>query len=193
MAKPNEPARFTPKSRRSWRKWLLEQHAKEAEVWLVFYKRHTGKPTLSYNDAVEEALCFGWIDGIKRRIDDERYMHRFSPRKKDSNWSATNRQRALRLQRVGSMTAAGLAAIELAKRSGKWDAPKQAIDLSMPPKLAAGLRKDKAAGQFFASLSAAQRHQFTGWINAAKRAETKQRRVQEAIRLLQRNEKLGMR
>ena len=86
--------RVTPTSRRAWRAWLESHHETAAEVWLVFHKRGAGKPTLSYGDAVEEAICFGWIDGVRRSLDGERYMHRFSPRRPDSRWSAANRDRA---------------------------------------------------------------------------------------------------
>jgi uncharacterized protein YdeI (YjbR/CyaY-like superfamily) len=185
--------RFTPSSRRSWRAWLESNHDRKAEVWLVFYKRHTGKPTLSYGEAVEEALCFGWIDGVKRSIDDERYTHRFSPRKPSSRWSALNRDRAERMERAGRMTAAGRKAIEAAKRSGTWSGRPPSIDLSMPPELAARLKVDARAAAYFESLAPSYRQAFVAWINAAKRPETKERRLDEAIELLRRGEKLGMR
>jgi uncharacterized protein YdeI (YjbR/CyaY-like superfamily) len=185
--------KVTPKSRQAWRDWLAANHAAKTEVWLVFYKRDAGKPTLSYNDAVEEALCFGWIDGVKRSIDGERYMHRFSPRKPDSKWSASNRARAERMEQAGLMTAAGGAAVRSAKRSGKWNAPDPSVDLSMPPEFGARLRRDAAAAEFFASLAPSYQRQFVGWIATAKRPETKQRRLEETIALLRRGEKLGMR
>lgn len=185
--------RFTPKSRRAWRTWLEANHDAKPEVWLVFYKRHTGKPTLSYNDAVEEAVCFGWIDGVKRRIDDERYMHRFSPRKPDSAWSATNRRRATRMEKAGLMTQAGRKAVKTAKRHGTWQAAAPDVDVTVPAELAARLAEHGQAAAFFESLAPSYRQQFTGWINMAKRKETRQRRIDESVALLARGEKLGMR
>lgn len=185
--------RITPKSRQSWRVWLQKNHDSKPEIMLVFYKRHTGKPTLSYNDAVEEALCFGWIDGVKRSIDEDRYMHRFSPRKSDSRWSALNRKRAERMKEAGYMTDAGKKAIQKAKRNGKWVEPAQIIDLSMPPELTERLRRNKDAATFFKSLAPSYQRQYIGWVNTAKRPETKKRRLDEAVSLLARGEKLGMR
>lgn len=163
------------------------------EVWLVFYKRHAGKPTLSYGAAVEEALCFGWIDGVKRSIDAERYMHRFSPRKPGSKWSALNAERAERMIAAGKMTEAGLELVDEAKRTGNWAASAPDVDLSMPPELAQRLQRNETAAAFFESLAPSYQRQFIGWINVAKRPETKQKRLEETVRLLARGEKLGMR
>jgi uncharacterized protein YdeI (YjbR/CyaY-like superfamily) len=112
---------FTPRTRADWRNWLCKHHADKAEVWVVFFKKTAPRSNLSYNDAVEEALCFGWIDGMKRSIDGERYMHRFSPRKPDSKWSQSNKDRVRRLLDAGLMTPAGERAIAEAKSSGNWE------------------------------------------------------------------------
>lgn len=186
-------ATVTPRSRAAWGQWLQRNHESRSEVWVVFYKRHTDEPTLSYGDAVEEALCFGWVDGVKRSIDAQRYTHRFSPRAPASKWSALNRERAKRMEQAGRMTEAGRKAIQRAKRNGTWASTAPAIDLSMPPELAARLELDKKAAAFFDSLARSYQQQFIGWINAAKRAETKARRVNESVALLRRGEKLGMR
>lgn len=183
----------TPKSRGAWRDWLAKHHADKAEVWLVFYKRHTGKPSLTYEDAVEEALCFGWIDGVRRKVDEDRYMHRFSPRQPGSRWSALNRTRVARMEAKGLMTPAGRSAVEAARRSGKWDETVEAVDMTMPPEFEERLRQDKQAAQFFDSLAASYRRQFIGWINAARRPDTRQRRLDETMALLRRGEKLGLR
>lgn len=187
--------RFTPKSRQAWRSWLETNHRSRAEIWLVFYKRHTAKPSLSYDDAVEEAVCFGWIDGVRRSLDSERYMNRFSPRKATSNWSATNRRRVERMTQAGLMMEAGLRAVAQAKRDGTWraESPAATVDDSVPPELAARLKKNRKAARFFESLAPSYRRQFTLWINVAKRDETRQRRVEEAVALLEKGEKLGMR
>ena len=101
---------ITAASRIEWRAWLEKNHATETEVWLVYYKKHTGKQSVSYLESVMEALCFGWIDGIKKRVDDERYIHRFTPRKPNSKWSPSNIAQAKELIESGAMTEAGLAA-----------------------------------------------------------------------------------
>ena len=186
--------RYTPRNRQQWRKWLEKNHAQETEVWLVFWKQHTTKPNVSYNDAVEEALCFGWIDGVKRSIDENRYMHRFTPRKSDSRWSKLNKERAERMLRVGQMALAGKKSIKLAKKNGKWTEPVSArSNFSMPPEFQARLKNNKKAAMFFASLAPSYQRQYTAWIATAKRPETKRRRLDEAIGLLNRGEKLGMR
>ena len=184
--------RVTPRSRAAWRKWLEKHHASCEAVELVYYKKLAGKPTLSYADSVEEAICFGWIDGVKRSIDADRYSHRFTARKDGSKWSATNRKRAQRMTDAGLMTPAGAAAIRRAKRVGTWEPPGEAIDLSVPPDLADGLQANRRAGEFFESLAPSYRNQFVAWIRAAKRDETRQRRIEEALALLDRREKLGM-
>jgi len=185
--------KITPKSRKAWRDWLDENHRVHSEVWLVFYKRHTGKATLCYDDAVEEALCFGWIDGVRRKIDEARYMQRFSPRTAVSRWSAANRERARRMQKSGLMTAAGEKAVQLAKQGGKWETAALSVDLSMPKELTEYLHREAKAAQFFESLAPSYRRQFIAWINSARRPATRQRRLAEVMSLLVRGEKLGMR
>jgi uncharacterized protein YdeI (YjbR/CyaY-like superfamily) len=191
--KPALRGKFTPRSRKAWRDWLERNHASRPEVWLVFYKQHTGKPTLTYADAVEEAICFGWIDGVKRSIDDERYTHRFSPRKPDSRWSPTNRKRAARMAEAGLMHAAGRKAVSTARQRGLWEARSESIDLTLPRELDERLRRNRKAAAFFDSLARSYRTQFIAWINSARREETRQRRISESIELLSRGEKLGMR
>lgn len=176
-----------------WRAWLQEHHATERELWLVFYKKHTGKASLAYEDAVLEALCFGWIDGILKRIDDEKHMVRFSPRRKNSIWSATNKERVAKLIADGRMMDVGLAKIKEAKKNGQWDrADVQRPVLEVPSELKDALTASKAAERHFASLALSYRKQFIWWIASAKRDDTRRRRVAEAIRLLSENKKLGM-
>jgi len=117
-----ELRRVRPKSRQAWRDWLEKNHASSGGVWLVYAKKHSGLPSLTYNDAVEEALCFGWIDSKVNPIDDRFYMQVFTPRKPWSAWSALNKTRVKRLVAAGRMTVAGAAAIKVAKKSGAWDA-----------------------------------------------------------------------
>lgn len=184
---------ITPRNRAAWRRWLEANHDTRTEVWLVFYKAHTNKANLSYGDAVEEAICFGWIDGVKKSLDDARYTHRFSPRTASSQWSATNRKRAEKMLRGGHVTRAGRQAIDRAKRSGTWNPKAAPVDTSVPRELSERLDGHPEAKKFFDSLAPTYRAQFTGWINAAKRDDTKQRRLREAMKLLANGQRLGMR
>jgi uncharacterized protein YdeI (YjbR/CyaY-like superfamily) len=185
---------IAPRNRMEWRAWLEENYARAHEVWLVFYKRHTGASSLTYNDAVEEALCFGWIDGVRRALDNRRYMHRLSPRKSDSKWSELNKARAQRMLDTGLMKPPGLRAIDEAKRNGHWSAPVRRPPASpMSAEFESHLRKNKKAAQFFASLASSHQRQYRDWIASAKREETRARRIEEALKLLVVGEKLGMR
>lgn len=185
--------KVTPKSREAWRAWLEKNHAAVEEAWLVFFKKAAGKPTLSYNDAVEEALCFGWIDGVRRGLDAERYMHRFTPRRPASRWSVLNKERAERMLKAGRMAPAGERAIQRAKENGAWDQPMRAQkEFPMPPEFAARLARDKKAAAFFSSLAPSYKRLYVAWVGNAKREETKARRLDEAMRRLKNGEKLGM-
>ncbi len=180
-------------NRKDWRLWLSENHRSEKEIWLVYYKKHTGKPRVPYGDAVEEALCFGWIDSIVKTIDNERYMQKFTPRKAKSNWSDSNIRRVEKLIGNGKMTEAGLEKIRAAKTNGSWDKIITSTKpFEMPVELEKALATNKSARDFFASLSPSCRRQYIGWIDSAKKEETIQKRVKEAIGLLRKNQKLGM-
>lgn len=181
------------RSRSQWRAWLEKNHATEDELWLIFYKKHTGKAGLVYEDAVREALCFGWIDGILKRIDDEKHTIRFSPRRKKSIWSEPNKKRVRELIKEGRMTEHGLAKIEEAKKNGRWDnAAVQRPAPDVPPELRKALARNKAARLFFDSLAPSYRKHFIYWVAMAKRDETRRRRVKEAVVLLAENKKLGL-
>ena len=179
--------------RDDWRTWLGKNYDVEKGIWLVFYKKHTGKPRISYDDAVEEALCFGWIDSTVKRIDDEKFMRKFTPRKGRSKWSNINRKRARKMMKEGKMTEAGLAKIREAKDNGEWFRtawPQK--ELVVPPDLHKALVANKKARDFFNSLANTYRRHFVGWIASAKRNETRERRLNEAIKLLEQNQKLDM-
>jgi uncharacterized protein YdeI (YjbR/CyaY-like superfamily) len=181
------------RSRRQWRAWLTKNHATAQEMWLVIYKKHTGRPDLTYIEALEEALCFGWIDGILERIDDEKHTIRFSPRKKDSIWSELNKKRVTRLIEEGRMTESGLAKINEAKANGQWDQAAEREDVTIVPlALTMALAENAQARQSFEKLAPCYRKQFIYWVAVAKRDETRQKRVAEAVRLLADNRKLGM-
>jgi uncharacterized protein YdeI (YjbR/CyaY-like superfamily) len=179
--------------RDQWRRWLSRHHAEEAGIWLVFYKKQTRKPTMAYEAAVEEALCFGWIDGIIKKIDETKYARKFTPRRGRSKWSALNKKRAEKMVRQHKMTEAGLAKIKAAKKSGLWDEdPRPAISFDVPPELAKALTHNKKAKANFEKLAPTYRKHYIGWITVAKRAETKKRRIAESIALLEKGEKLGL-
>lgn len=135
---------FTARTRRQWRCWLAQHHAAQSEVWLVFKKRHTGQPPVSYEDAAEEALCFGWIDSVIKRLDDERYARKFTPRKANSKWSTANRHRYARLEAGGFLAPAGLKCAPTA-RSG--DAP--CLPKAVPPYIERALRANPGAWDCF--------------------------------------------
>ena len=182
------------KSRKEWREWLLENHNKEEKgIWLVFYKKNAKKPTLEYKDSVEEALCFGWIDSIIKKIDEEKYVRKFTPRKPDSLWSPSNKKRIAKMIKEGKMTECGLMKVNAAKESGLWDKDdRPGINFDVPPELEKALRRNKKAWEFFQQLAPSYKKQFIGWIKIAKRKETKEKRLKETIELLTKGEKPGM-
>jgi uncharacterized protein YdeI (YjbR/CyaY-like superfamily) len=174
-----------------WREWLDEHHSSESEVWLVFHKRHTGIASIDYKDALDEALCVGWVDSLVKRLDDRRYAIKFTPRRADSRWSTTNRKRYAALKASGKLKPAGL---ERAP-TGRGYAPRPRR-LSLPSKLPrymqAALQKHPAAFRHFKTLPLSQRRRYFAWVESAKREETKARRLKEAIRLLTAGKVLGL-
>ena len=174
-------------TRRSWRAWLRKNHNKEQELWLIYYKKHTGKPTVSYNDSVEEALCFGWIDGITQRIDEERYALRFTPRRNGSAWSQSNIDRMKKLQELGLLSKAAIVPTPRTEV-----VPSRQIELPIPDELQTALRKNAKARGFFESLAPSYRRLYVRWISSAKQEQTRLRRVKEAVALLAAGKKLPM-
>lgn len=177
--------------RDAWRDWLEENHARESEVWLICYKKHTGRPSVPYDDAVEEALCFGWIDSMDRSIDDERYAQRYTPRKDTGKWSESNRRRIRKLIEAGKMTVAGLLKIG----EGILDAPPEESkkqETEVPRFFKDALMKKGKAWENFNGLAPSYRREYIAWVSDAKRDETRARRLAEAVRLLAENKKLGM-
>jgi uncharacterized protein YdeI (YjbR/CyaY-like superfamily) len=190
--KPNREA-WDFASAAAWRAWLADNHDVEKEAWLVICKKHAGVPGLTYIEALEEALCFGWIDGILKRVDDEKHLIRFSPRRRNSIWSELNKKRVRTLIREGRMTEAGLARIREAKANGQWHKAAQREDVTLvPPELAAALAQNEQARRNFEKLAPCYRKQFLYWIGSAKRDETREKRVAEAVTLLARGRRLGM-
>src|SRR5262249_16702376 len=178
----DELERVSVGDRASWRAWLQKHHPRPTGVWLVSFKKVTGKPRVEYDDAVEEALCFGWIDSLVRTLDNERAMQLFTPRKSRSAWSPSNRSRVEKLVAAGLMQAAGLAKIEEAKRDGSWDAYSGAESLAIP----LDLRKAFDAGPSGArpkwdAFSPASRRAILWWVHSAKRPETRARRIAQVV------------
>ena len=162
-------------------------------MWLVYHKKNSGGRSLDYEESVEEALCFGWIDSLIKRIDDDTYCRKFSPRKADSAWSSSNKQRVEKIMKEGRMMEVGQAKIDAAKKSGRWAVdPKPTMPKGVPPELAEALGLNRNARELFAKLAPTYRRQFIGWIATAKRAETKSERVRQSLALLARGEKLGL-
>jgi uncharacterized protein YdeI (YjbR/CyaY-like superfamily) len=182
-----EIATYHPKTRAEWRAWLEKNHATSPGVWLVYYKKESGWARVSYDDAVEEALCFGWIDNVARALDAERSMLRFSPRKPKSAWSKLNKGRVGRLIRVGLMTPAGLAKINAAKRDGSWSALDVVERLVVPPDLKTALAADPDAARNFDRFPPSSKKIILGWIASAKRPETRAKRVAETARQAAKN------
>ena len=183
--------KFQPRSRAAWRAWLQKHHATSPGVWLVYAKRHTGIPSLTYSDAVEEALCFGWIDSLLQSIDDTFYRQVFTPRKPKSAWSAVNRKRVERLVAGGLMTAAGMALITLAKKSGHWEAHKPSESLTIPDELKKALDANAAAKKNWPTYTESQRKMFLYMVNGAKRPETRAKRVARVIEIVSRGTKFS--
>ena len=176
-----------PKSRKGWRLWLSRNHARSTGVWLATHRRETGKPRVEYDEAVEEALAFGWIDSKSMRLDDERTLLWLSPRKPSSAWSKSNKVRIERLERQGLMTDAGRAAVVAAKRSGSWTALDSVEALEEPTELAAALDASPAARTNYDAFPPSSKKAILTWIATAKREETRRTRIEETVRLAAQN------
>lgn len=175
---------FYARDRKAWRAWLQKHHATSAGVWLIYYKKESGKSRVAYADAVEEALCFGWIDSTHRSLDHERSMQRFSPRKTKSVWSALNKSRVKKLIEEGLMTPAGLEKIETAKQNGSWSSIDHVENMEMPPDLTKALNKNKAALKYFNGASRTFRKQVLYRLNSAKLPETRAKRIADILKTM---------
>jgi uncharacterized protein YdeI (YjbR/CyaY-like superfamily) len=190
----SEPSAYIP-TREEWRDWLEKNHESEQVLWMIYYKKHTGKPSIPYNDAVEEALCFGWIDSLVRRIDEERYMQKYTPRKKKSTWSKHNVRRVEKMIAEGKMKPRGMELYEFAREKGllpDMDEEKGKRFPEVPESFQRALEDNPAAEKNFHELAPSYKLHFIGWIMHAKKEETRQRRLKEAIGLLESGKKLGM-
>lgn len=184
-----------PKTKQQWRQWLLKNHTSSPGVWLIYYKKVTGKRTFSWSEAVDEALCFGWIDSLPRKLDEERAMLKFTPRKPKSVWSEINKRKVEILIKEKRMTPAGLAKIEHAKKDGSWDTLSTSNfhtdNNSLPDDLAKAFAKNKKALENFNNFTAGYRRQFLFWVDSAKRSETRAARIKQTILMAAANKKPG--
>ena len=182
-----------PATLADWRAWLADNHARAGGVWLITYRPATGKTPFSYEQAVEEALCFGWIDGQANKLDDERTMLWFAPRRPGSGWARTNKARIERLIADGRMTPAGLSKIEAAQADGSWTLLDSVERLEVPDDLAAEFDKYPDARAHFDAFPPSARRMALAWIATAKRPETRAKRVAETARLAQENVRVNQR
>ena len=178
-------------TREEWREWLAENHDKVKSVWLIYYKKNSGKPRVSYDEAVEEAICFGWIDSTARKMDDERYAQKFTPRNARSEWSETNLRRAERLIAEGRMTEAGMARYRNPRKVRELHQVDERGEVVIPEDLFKAIQENPAASAYFGGLAQSHRKHYVRWINDARRPETRARRIVEAVSLLARNLKYG--
>ena len=180
---------FCPRNRKAWRDWLEKNHATSPGVWLIYYKKTSGKSGIVYNEAVEEALCFGWIDSTMRPMDEERYMQRFTPRKPKSGWSGLNKKRIEKMMSEGLMTKPGLDRIEAAKKDGSWESLDHIDAIQLPEDFEKALSKNKKAKTNFENFPPFSKKQFLYHINQAKRPETRKERIKLCVQMAAANKK----
>ncbi len=172
---------FYPENQEQWREWLARNHSIESSIWLIYYKKNSGKPSMNYSDAVDEALCFGWIDSKAKSIDAEKYMQFFSVRKPNSVWSRVNKEKVASLIEKNLMTQAGLEAIAIAKSNGSWNILDEVEALIIPNDLMTALSLNPEAKEYFLNLSRTDKRNLLQWITLAKREETRQKRIRDIV------------
>lgn len=192
MAKAIEKLYVTDRDR--WRAWLKKNHKTKKEIWLIYYKKHTGKPRIPYDDAVEEALCFGWIDSTVKRLDDEKYAQKFTPRNTRSVWSELNIKRARKMIKEKKMTRSGLEKFNnaISRTINKSDVKTQKKEIVIPSDLKKELTKNKKAQKNFENFAPSYKRMYIGWINDAKKQETKEKRIARVVEWSAKNQKPGM-
>lgn len=175
----NNENTFCPSSREEWRQWLQENHIKEESVWLVQYKVKSKNTSIPWADAVEEALCFGWIDSVRKTIDDESFKQYFCKRKPKSTWSKINKEKVVILTEQGLMVDAGLRTIEIAKKNGSWTILDEVEALIVPTDLEEAFEAKPSSKEYYLSLSNSTQKMLLAWVALAKRPETRQKRIDE--------------
>ncbi len=177
----NPTTEFTPCSKEEWRQWLEKHHATSEVVWLIYHRKNSGIPSLTWSEAVDEALCFGWIDSTKKTIDNVRYKQMFTKRKPKSNWSKINKGKVAKLLDENRMMPSGLKSVEIAKENGSWNYLDDVEALVVPKDLLQKLNENKKADAFYKSLSQSKQKGVLYWLHSAKRAATREKRLSEII------------
>ncbi len=179
------------RDRAAWRRWLERNHGTAKGVWVVSWRAQTGKPRVDYDALVQDALCFGWIDGHQKPVDDELIMQLLTPRRPGSAWASSNKKRVASLEQAGAMTEAGRRVVEAAKADGSWSRYDSADALEIPTDLKAALARNAAAARNFDAFTDAAKRAILRWLIDAKRPETRAKRVGETARLAATNERAG--
>jgi uncharacterized protein YdeI (YjbR/CyaY-like superfamily) len=183
MRQSSSPVHF--ESREAWDRWLELHHSTAPEAWVKIAKKASNIPSVSYDEAVEVALCYGWIDGQMRSLDSDFYVQRFTPRSRRSRWSKLNREKVARLTEAGAMKPAGLREVELAKADGRWEAAYDSpTTATVPDDLREALEGNRRANQAFASLDSRNRYAILHRIQEAKKPQTRQRRIEQFVAML---------
>jgi len=181
------PNSVHPKSRAEWRQWLEKNHTRNEGVWLIRYKKATGKPRVDYDESVEEALCFGWIDSKGNKLDDKRSMLWFAPRKAGTGWSKLNKERVARLIKAKRLAPAGLAKINAAKKDRSWNALDAVEALEIPSDLEEAFSKNETARGYFEAFPRSAKRAILEWISSAKKSETRAKRIEETVTKAEQN------
>jgi uncharacterized protein YdeI (YjbR/CyaY-like superfamily) len=178
-----------PKNQAEWRRWLMKHHQTESSVWLIYYKKTAPLHNLTWSEAVDEALCFGWIDSVRKTLDDERFIQFFSKRKPRSGWSKINKEKIKRLTEEGKMTTAGDDCIQKAKENGSWALLDTVEELTIPNDLLTAFKAYPGAKKYFSGLTRSAQKMMLHWVVTAKRAETRAKRINEIAMLAGRQQK----
>ena len=179
---------YCPKSRTDWRKWLEKNHQSKQSVWLVYFKLSTKVASVNWSEAVDEALCFGWIDSTKKTIDKDRYMQYFSKRKPNSTWSKINKEKVAKLIQNKRMTKAGFDSIETAKQNGSWSILDDVEKLTIPSDLEIEFANEPNSKEFFLNFSKTTKKSVLYWILSAKRDVTRKNRIEQVVKLASQNQ-----
>jgi uncharacterized protein YdeI (YjbR/CyaY-like superfamily) len=191
MPEKQEPPILAFESQDDWEEWLEKNHSLSGGVWLKFFKKHSGKKTILYKEALDVALCHGWIDSQIKKFDDTAYLQKFSPRGPKSVWSQINREHVARLEKAGKMKAVGRAKVEAAKKDGRWDAAYASpANVTMAEDFKAALARNEKARAFYETLNKANTYGILTRIQFAKKPETRQKKIKEFIDMLARGQKL---
>jgi uncharacterized protein YdeI (YjbR/CyaY-like superfamily) len=189
MPNQNELPTLPFESKKKWADWLATQHNKSTGVWLKLAKKGNDIPSVTYEEALEVALCFGWIDGQKKGFDDQYWLQKFTPRGAKSIWSKINTEKAEKLIASGEMNPAGLKAIEAAKQDGRWEAAYEAQkNIAVPEDFLSALEKNRKAQAFFATLNGANRYSFLFRLKTAKKVEMREKRIRQFVEMLEKGE-----